>query len=148
MGGAVIDLLHALHLAACSLVVALALRGSVAALPRALIALVVGRLALELAATGSIVARGDAGTLARALGDAHLGAGAAVFGLLTVAQVVLVAAGGERAAEVAARFSLDALPGRQMAVDADLRAGAVTRPARRWSPSRRARARGAPPRAR
>jgi type III secretion protein V len=126
VGGAVIDLLHALHLAACALVAALALRGSVAALPRALIGLLVGRLALELAATGSLVARGDAGTLARALGGAHVGAGVAVFGLLTVAQVALVAAGGERAAEVAARFSLDALPGRQMAVDADLRAGAVT----------------------
>jgi len=122
----VIDLLHALHLAACSLVAALALRGSVAALPRALIGLLVGRLALELAATGSIIARGDAGTLARGLGGAHVGAGAAVFGLLTVAQVALVAAGGERAAEVAARFSLDALPGRQLAIDADLRAGAVT----------------------
>jgi len=126
VGGVAVDLLHALHLAACALVVALALRGSVAALPRALIGLLVGRLALELAATGSIVARGDAGTLARALGGSHLGAGVAVFGLLTVAQVALVAAGGERAAEVAARFSLDALPGRQMAIDADLRAGAVT----------------------
>ncbi len=126
MGGAAIDLLHAVHLAGCALVVALALRGSLGALPRALTGLLVGRLALELGATASILARGDAGTLARSLGDAHLGAGVAVFALLTVAQVALVAAGGERAAEVAARFALDALPGRQLAIDADLRAGHIT----------------------
>ena len=52
-----------------------------------------------------------------------LAVGIAVFLILTLVQFVVVARGGERAAEVAARFALDALPGRQMAIDADLRVG-------------------------
>jgi type III secretion protein V len=51
--------------------------------------------------------------------------GAVVYAILTLVQLLVVAKGAERVAEVAARFTLDALPGKQMAVDADLRAGAI-----------------------
>lgn len=126
MEGAAIDLGHALHLLGCALVAAIALRGARASLPPALVALSVGRLLLELLAVASIAAQGDGGTLAEALGSLGAAPGLAVLLLLLAAQVLLVANGGERAAEVAARFALDAMPGRQMAVDADLRAGALT----------------------
>ena len=49
--------------------------------------------------------------------------GAVVFAILTLVQFLVVAKGAERVAEVAARFTLDAMPGKQMSIDADLRAG-------------------------
>ncbi len=51
--------------------------------------------------------------------------GAVVFAILTLVQFLVVAKGAERVAEVAARFTLDAMPGKQMAIDADLRAGLI-----------------------
>jgi type III secretion protein V len=63
-------------------------------------------------------------------GDAVVGA--AVFVILTVVQIVVVVQGGERVAEVAARFALDAMPGQQLAIDAAARGGAIdARQARR-----------------
>ena len=51
--------------------------------------------------------------------------GAVVFVILTLIQFVVIAKGAERVAEVGARFTLDAMPGKQMAIDAELRAGAI-----------------------
>mgnify|MGYP000269959962 CR=1 FL=1 len=67
--------------------------------------------------------------MVRAFGGAvvadNLVVGVVVFAVITVVQLVVVARGAERVAEVAARFALDALPGKQLAIDAELRAGAV-----------------------
>jgi len=69
------------------------------------------------------------GRVVQALGEVLVrgspGAGAVVFAILTLVQLLVVARGAERVAEVAARFALDALPGKQMSIDADLRNGAV-----------------------
>lgn len=88
------------------------------------------RLGLNVATTRWILSTGDGGTVVRAFGTfATAGdpwVGAAVYIVITILLVVVVSKGAERVAEVAARFSLDGLPGRQMAVDADMRAGVVT----------------------
>ena len=57
--------------------------------------------------------------------------GLVVFLIITVVQFIVIAKGSERVAEVAARFSLDAMPGKQMSIDSDLRSGLIdkTRPA-------------------
>lgn len=88
------------------------------------------RLGLNVATTRWILSSGDAGTVVRAFGEfAAAGdplVGAAVYIVITILLVVVVSKGAERVAEVAARFSLDGLPGRQMAVDADMRAGVIS----------------------
>lgn len=88
------------------------------------------RLGLNVATTRWILSTGDAGAVVQAFGDfAAAGdplVGAAVFIVITILLVVVVSKGAERVAEVAARFSLDGMPGRQMAIDADMRAGVAT----------------------
>ena len=99
------------------------------ALPTALVVLTVFRLALNVSSVRLILLQADAGRIIRAFGgfvvrgDAL--AGLALFGLLALVQLLVIARGGERVAEVAARFALDALPGRQAAIDAELRLGAI-----------------------
>jgi type III secretion protein V len=87
------------------------------------------RLALSVGSTRLVLTRGEAGRVVDALGrvvvQGNWVAGAVVFAILAVVQLLVVAKGAERVAEVAARFSLDALPGKQMAIDAELRAGAI-----------------------
>jgi type III secretory pathway component EscV len=131
--GVVVDALHVAHLTACAALVALTLRAretrDLAAVPSALALTTVLRLSLEVAFSRAALAGRDVGAISSTLADlvARDGAFAALgaFALLAIAQLVVVARGAERAAEVAARFALDALPGAQLAVDADLRAGAI-----------------------
>ena len=86
------------------------------------------RLALNVSSTRLILGQADAGRVIEAFGAFVVGGnyvvGAVVFLILTVIQFLVIAKGSERVAEVAARFTLDAMPGKQMAIDADLRAGA------------------------
>ncbi|MFQ3589349.1 MAG: flagellar biosynthesis protein FlhA, partial [Chloracidobacterium sp.] len=88
------------------------------------------RLALSISCTRSILTKGDAGDVIRALGEitaqGNLVVGFVMFVILLVVQFLVVAKGAERVAEVAARFTLDALPGKQMAIDADMRSGLIT----------------------
>lgn len=95
--------------------------------PVALLVLTLLRLALNVATTRSILARGEAGQVVAAFGDAVVGGdlvvGLVVFAVLTVANYLVVARGAERIAEVSARFALDALPGRQAGIEAEVRAG-------------------------
>ena len=88
----------------------------------------VGRLCLTLALGRQAVASGQPGLFAALLqstmGASEVSIGLSLFALF-VAQYVLLARGGERVAEVAARFVLDAMPGRQAAIDADVRQGAL-----------------------
>ncbi|NDC40897.1 MAG: EscV/YscV/HrcV family type III secretion system export apparatus protein, partial [Chitinophagia bacterium] len=93
------------------------------------------RLALNIASTRLILSEGHTGTDAaghviEAFGSFVMGGsvviGAIVFGILTIINFIVITKGSGRIAEVAARFSLDAMPGKQMAIDADLSAGLVT----------------------
>lgn len=101
----------------------------IATFPTLLLLTTLFRLALEVSATRLILLRADAGEVIHAFGAfvvaGNLVVGAVVFLILTVIQFIVISKGSERVAEVAARFALDALPGRQMAIDGELRAGHI-----------------------
>ena len=98
--------------------------------PTILLLTTVFRLTLSVSATRSILTNGTAGSIIDALG--HITAqgsiivGAVMFIMILVVQFIVVAKGSERVAEVAARFTLDAMPGKQMSIDADMRSGLIT----------------------
>ena len=103
------------------------------------------RLALNISSTRLILLDGDAGKVIEAFGHVVVGGslvvGLVIFLILVIVQFVVITAGAGRVAEVAARFTLDAMPGKQMAIDADLNAGLITdeeaRAPPRWtSPAR------------
>lgn len=87
------------------------------------------RLALNITTTRLILLEGDAGQIIHTFGNFVVGGnfavGAVVFLILTIVQFLVIAKGAERVAEVGARFTLDAMPGKQMSIDADMRAGVV-----------------------
>ena len=87
------------------------------------------RLALNIAATRLILSDGDAGEVIGAIGSYVVGGnyviGLVVFLILIVVQYVVVTNGAQRVAEVAARFTLDSMPGKQMSIDADLNMGLI-----------------------
>ncbi|MGE3173707.1 MAG: flagellar biosynthesis protein FlhA [Planctomycetota bacterium] len=88
------------------------------------------RLSLNVASTRLILLDGDAGNVIRTFGDFVVGGqpvvGVIVFLILVVIQFVVITKGQNRISEVAARFTLDAMPGKQMSIDADLNAGLIT----------------------
>jgi flagellar biosynthesis protein FlhA len=88
------------------------------------------RLGLNVASTRLVLGDGYAGQVIEAFGHVAVGGsliiGAVIFLILVVIQFVVVTKGAERVAEVGARFTLDAMPGKQMAIDADLNAGLIT----------------------
>ena len=88
------------------------------------------RLAINISVTRLILLHGDAGHVVSAFGNFVVGGnlvvGLVIFLILVVIQFMVVTAGSGRVAEVAARFTLDAMPGKQMAIDADLNAGQIT----------------------
>jgi flagellar biosynthesis protein FlhA len=88
------------------------------------------RLSLNISATRSILLHGYAGEVIAQFGSLVVGGnyvvGLVVFAILVVIQFVVITNGAGRVAEVAARFTLDAMPGKQLAVDADLNAGLIT----------------------
>jgi type III secretory pathway component EscV len=128
---AVIDALLSAQLAAAVVMLLIATGSSqpsrLAGFPVALLVLTLLRLALNVATTRAILARGEAGQVVAAFGDAVVGGdlvvGLVVFGVLTLAQYLVIAKGAERIAEVSARFALDALPGRLAGIEAEMRAG-------------------------
>jgi type III secretion protein V len=87
------------------------------------------RLAITISTARLILLQADAGEIINAFGNFVVGGNVAVglviFIIITVAQFVVITKGAERIAEVAARFSLDAMPGKQMSIDADLRSGDI-----------------------
>lgn len=97
--------------------------------PTLLLLMTLSRLALNVSTTRLILAEADAGRVVEAFASAvirdDLAVGAAVFAIVTVVQLVVITRGTERIAEVAARFALDALPGQQAAIDADVKAGSL-----------------------
>ena len=88
------------------------------------------RLAINVSVTRLILLHGDAGHMVEAFGDFVVGGnvvvGLIIFLILVVIQFVVVTNGAGRVSEVAARFTLDAMPGKQMAIDADLNAGQIS----------------------
>ncbi|HEX3973950.1 MAG TPA: FHIPEP family type III secretion protein, partial [Stellaceae bacterium] len=104
------------------------------AFPTVLLISTMLRLSLNLASTRLILSHGGTGTAAaghviQAFGNFVMGGnfviGAIIFTILVVVNFVVITKGSGRIAEVAARFSLDAMPGKQMAIDADLSAGLI-----------------------
>lgn len=128
---ALLDVLLPLQLGASAAVLVAALGArrpqDLSALPSILLLATLLRLGLNISTTRLVLARGDAGTVVAAFGDAVVAgnplAGAVVFAVLTIAQYLVIARGAERVAQVGARFALDGLPGRQLAIDADVRSG-------------------------
>ncbi len=102
---------------------------AVATFPTVLLITTLFRLGLNVASTRLILLQANAGDVIRAFGEfvvrGNFVVGAVVFLILTIIQFVVVAKGAERVAEVGARFALDAMPGKQMAIDAELRSGAI-----------------------
>ncbi|HHW24124.1 MAG TPA: flagellar biosynthesis protein FlhA [Bacillota bacterium] len=89
------------------------------------------RIGLNVAATRLILGNGgNAGQIIKAFGDYVIGGnpvvGFVIFLIIVIAQFVVITKGAERVSEVAARFTLDAMPGKQMAIDADLNSGLIT----------------------
>jgi len=98
-------------------------------LPAVLLFSTLFRLAISISTTRMILVQADAGQIVETFGEVVLGGsivvGLVVFLIITVVQFVVITKGSERVAEVSARFSLDALPGRQMSIDSDMRAGEI-----------------------
>jgi type III secretion protein V len=129
--GFLLDLLISFNIAVAvtllliSIYVADALK--IATFPTLLLLTTLFRVALEVSATRLILLKANAGEVIHAFGGfvvaGNLVVGAVIFVILTLVQFIVISKGSERVAEVAARFTLDALPGKQMAIDAELRAG-------------------------
>jgi flagellar biosynthesis protein FlhA len=100
------------------------------AFPTVLLLSTLFRLAINVSVTRLILLEGDAGSVVKAFGEFVVGGnvvvGLVIFLVLIVIQFVVVTNGAGRVAEVGARFTLDAMPGKQMAIDADLNAGQIT----------------------
>ncbi|OPA94121.1 EscV/YscV/HrcV family type III secretion system export apparatus protein [Pseudomonas fluorescens] len=128
-----VDILIALNICiSCLLIVlALYLPGPLAfsSFPSILLLTTMFRLALSIATTRLILLEQDAGDIVEAFGNfvvgGNLAVGLVIFMILTLVNFLVITKGSERVAEVAARFSLDAMPGKQMSIDSDLRAGLI-----------------------
>ncbi len=98
--------------------------------PTVLLITTVLRLSLNISTTRGILSRGYAGEVIAAFGNFVMGGDAIVgfliFIIIVLVNFIVITKGSERVSEVAARFTLDAMPGKQMAIDADLNAGIIT----------------------
>jgi flagellar biosynthesis protein FlhA len=131
-----LDLLLALNLAVTILLLLVTLAATkpldFSVFPTLLLLLTLFRLSLNVATTRQILLSGHAGSIVAAFGNFVVGGnlvvGLVIFLILIIIQFVVITKGAGRIAEVAARFTLDALPGKQMAIDAELNAGAIDEP--------------------
>ncbi len=128
-----VDVLVAINITVSSLLlmVAMYLPNPLAfsSFPSVLLITTLFRLSLSIATTRLILLQADAGHIIQAFGDFVVGGnvivGLVVFMILTIVQFIVITKGAERVAEVAARFSLDAMPGKQMSIDGDMRANVI-----------------------
>lgn len=99
------------------------------AFPAVLLLTTLFRLALSISITRLILLQADAGQIVSTFGNfvvaGNLIVGAVIFLIITIVQFLVITKGAERVAEVSARFSLDAMPGKQMSIDGDMRAGVI-----------------------
>lgn len=97
--------------------------------PSVLLVTTLFRLALAISTTRLILLNADAGDIIEAFGNfvvqGNFVVGAVIFLIITIVQFMVITKGAERVAEVSARFSLDAMPGKQMSIDGDMRAGVI-----------------------
>ncbi|MEE9390974.1 MAG: flagellar biosynthesis protein FlhA [Planctomycetota bacterium] len=130
---ALLDILLAVNIAFAILVLLITL-GAKEALelstyPTILLLTTLFRLALNVASTRLILLKGQPGEVIQAFGDFVVGGnlvvGIIIFAILVIIQFIVITKGSGRVSEVAARFTLDAMPGKQMAIDADLNAGLI-----------------------
>ncbi|MDP6546658.1 MAG: flagellar biosynthesis protein FlhA [Phycisphaerae bacterium] len=118
-------------IALATLLVVLATKESIelSSFPSLLLFVTLFRLSLNVASTRLILTQADAGAIIETFGNlvaqGSLIIGLVVFLILVIIQFVVITKGAERISEVAARFNLDAMPGKQMAIDADLNAGVI-----------------------
>ena len=130
---AVLDSLVALNIALGVMLVLMAIYVSsplqFSVFPSVLLISTLFRLALSVATTRMILLNGDAGSIIETFGGLVAGGnvvvGLVVFLIITLVQFLVIAKGAERVAEVGARFTLDAMPGKQMSIDSDLRSGLI-----------------------
>lgn len=135
----VIDLLIAINLSVsvALLFVAIYIQKAVqlSMFPSLLLLTTLYRLGVNISSTRQILLNANAGDIIFAFGNFVVGGnyvvGGVVFLIITIVQFIVVVKGAERVAEVAARFTLDAMPGKQMSIDADLRAGVIDQQAAR-----------------
>ena len=129
-----LDLLFALNIALSMIILFNALFSKepldMSAFPTLLLLTTLFRLSLNVSSTRNILLKADAGnvvdTFGNFVGGGNLVVGAIVFFVLVIMQLLVLNKGSERVSEVTARFTLDAMPGKQMAIDADLNTGAIT----------------------
>jgi type III secretion protein V len=130
---ALVDALIAANIAASVLILLVAFYVphpvDFSSLPSIILVATLFRLAITITTSRLILLQADAGEIVSAFGNFVIGSniavGLVVFLIITVAQFVVITKGSERVAEVAARFNLDALPGKQMSIDSDLRSGDI-----------------------
>jgi flagellar biosynthesis protein FlhA len=128
---AVLDLIICFNLATAVLVLLVSMNVRRAldfsSFPSLLLILTLARLGLNVSTTRAVLSHGHAGAIIETFGSivvaGSIVVGLVVFLILTIVQFIVVASGAGRVAEVSARFTLDAMPGKQMAIDADLAAG-------------------------
>ncbi|MGB5600304.1 MAG: type III secretion system export apparatus subunit SctV, partial [Thiothrix litoralis] len=103
---------------------------AISSFPSILLLTTLFRLSLSIATTRLILLEADAGHIIQTFGEFVVGGnlivGLVVFLIITIVQFIVITKGSERIAEVSARFSLDAMPGKQMSIDSDMRAGLIT----------------------
>ena len=120
MGIAVVLLMLAVYISSA---------GEFFAFPAVLLLSTLFRLALAIATTRLVLLQADAGAIIDTFGNfvvaGNLVVGLVIFLIITIVQLLVITKGAERVAEVSARFSLDAMPGKQMSIDGDMRAGVI-----------------------
>lgn len=128
-----LDVLLALNMGLSLLIVMLTMNVKrpleLAVFPTLLLVMTLFRLALSVSSTRLILLHGNAGEMIAAFGNFVVGGnivvGMVIFLILVIIQFIVITKGAERVSEVAARFTLDAMPGKQMSIDADLNAGLI-----------------------
>ncbi len=129
-----LDILLAVNISLALLILLLTMNVSealeISIFPSLLLITTLFRLALNISSTRLILLRGVAGQIIVAFGNFVVGGnyvvGFVIFLILVIIQFIVITKGSERVAEVAARFTLDAMPGKQMSIDADLNSGLIT----------------------
>ncbi|HHT72478.1 MAG TPA: flagellar biosynthesis protein FlhA [Firmicutes bacterium] len=131
---AILDLLLALNISLSLLLILLTMNVveplEISAFPSIILIMTLFRVALNISSTRLILLTGNPGKIITAFGQFVVGGnyivGFVIFLILVIVQFMVITRGSERVAEVAARFTLDAMPGKQMSIDADLNSGLIT----------------------
>lgn len=131
---AMLDLMLALNMSLSLLLILLTMNVveplEIAAFPSIVLIMTLFRAALNVSSSRLILLTGNPGKIITAFGQFVVGGnyvvGFVIFLILVIVQFMVITKGAERVAEVAARFTLDAMPGKQMSIDADLNAGLIT----------------------